>query len=65
MLNTALQMGDFEKYYTVSGDREHRAIGGFSMGGRQILTIGLSNTYLFYEILDRIHRLKPVPIGFG
>ena len=39
-----------ESHYSVSGDREHRALAGLSMGGGQSLNIGLSHIETFANI---------------
>jgi len=36
-----------EKNYRVITDKEHRAVAGFSLGGRQTMAIGLSNPEMF------------------
>jgi enterochelin esterase-like enzyme len=36
-----------EKCYRVKADKEHRAVAGFSLGGRQTLAIGLANPEIF------------------
>jgi enterochelin esterase family protein len=50
-----------ERNYNVSGNRKHRAIAGLSMGGRQTLTIGLSNTDQFSYVAafsSAIHNMN-------
>jgi enterochelin esterase-like enzyme len=39
-----------EKKYRIKADREHRAIAGLSMGGRQALDVGLNHLELFSSI---------------
>jgi len=39
-----------EKKYRIEGDREHRAIAGLSMGGKQALDVGLNHLELFSSI---------------
>lgn len=39
-----------ERTYRVLGDADHRAIAGFSMGGAQSLTIGLTHPKLFHWV---------------
>ena len=46
-----------EEHYSVMTDREHRAIAGFSMGGRETLFIGLSRPDLF----DYVCAISPAP----
>lgn len=46
-----------EANYSVYTDREHRAIAGFSMGGRETLFIGLSRPDLF----DYVCAIAPAP----
>lgn len=41
---------EVEKLYRVSGNRDHRAIAGLSMGGAQALAVGLGNLPLFSHV---------------
>ncbi len=41
-----------EEKYRIKADREHRAIAGLSMGGRQALDVGLSHLDLFSSIAN-------------